>query len=465
MRLANFGLALAMIGCGAVVAKPSPSAPKKRAVLSASKPEASQSSAPIASVAPSTEDPFRFRLAWQRQLSPFNKGLALAPSGHLAVLASRRLSLHELRGGEELAHADVCFTFPAAFAFVGPTSGALVCEDTIKLFSLPKLEYRGRKALSDKARIAASGGAWLAIGSASGAVRIYDTADWKLVRELAVASPPTALALAANGSRLAIGLESGLVQVMPLTDAAPMSAAPAQLFSVKRGFPVKAAAFDDSGALLFAAAGPAAVVFDASGAERRIFRVAQNVTAAQWLSEGRIAVIAEGSLMLLDERDGGAHSVPWSGTAPESLVTARDKDVVCAASQDGRVACFSHGALPLVRELPRAREPGAPDAKHMVGRVLGITGRQLQIKAQSGEVPPAVGDEVLVLRYRERKLEDLVRAEWVEAARGKVVESEKDRLVLEVKIGLGPDAGGFSYDTPVQLVWPPADRDTDRPKP
>ncbi len=437
-------LLLLLAGC-AVVPRPEPAPARTHARPAASAPEAEAGEPASAEPA---EDSHHYHLAWQRQLPPFTRGLALAP-GYLAVLGSRRMSLHELKSGSPLGDSDVCFTAPAGFAFVGAATGALVCEDAIKLFSLPKLAYAGRKALPDKARLAAAGGSWLAVAFASGPLRIFDVGDWKMVREIAVPARPTALAVSADGSTLAIGFDSGDVARLGLGDAGEP-----RTIRVKPGLEVGAVALSDSGDRLFAAAGPALAIYDAHGSETATFRVAQHVTAARWL-EGDVAVIAEDSLLLLDPSDGSAHGLPWTGPPPAELAALGDKGVVCAASHDGVVGCVSRGSLPAVELLARH---AAGEGKRLDGRVLGVNGAKLQLKAQPGAPLPAVDTEVLVRRYRERK--NGGEPEWIDAARGKVFEAQGDRLTVELHAGhalVPPDLRAFVYDSPVELVWPPGE--------
>jgi hypothetical protein len=421
---------------------------------------AKASSAPAPERSPPAATGQPFRLAWQRQTPPFNKGLALAQSGHLAVLASRRLSLHALGTGDELATAEVCFTFPAAFAFVAPTVGALVCEDAIKLFALPELGYLGRKALSDKARLAAAGGGKLAIAFATGAIRLYDVAAWTVIGELSVSARPTSLSLAPDGSRLAIGLDSGEAQIW---STAALSATP-ETVVVKRGFEVTSVALSDTADRLFVAAGPRVAILAVSGAEQRAFPVVQRVTSAQWLGDDGLVVIAEEALVVLDASLGSAHSLPWTGAPPVSLVVQGGAGIVCAAANEGKLACFSRGALKGGQTLPLEREPGPPGGKRMAGRITAVTLPRVQIKAQADQPMPTAGSEVLVVRYREHTTSDFTHAGWVLTARGRVVEVSQDRVVVELdgaspKEPIPPDVAALRYDTPIQLLWPPTARE------
>ena len=117
-------LALVPAGCGPVVPAPQPS-PQPTAKEPAPAPSPAPQPDASATAAPAPKTP-PFALAWSKLTKPFNKALAIAPSGHVGVLASRHLSLHDGRTGEKVGQADVCFTFEHALGFVDDKTAAII---------------------------------------------------------------------------------------------------------------------------------------------------------------------------------------------------------------------------------------------------------------------------------------------------------------------------------------------------
>ncbi len=448
------------LSCGQVLPHPTPSGAPSSSAASASSPVASLPLPPPATAsaeAPAHPPaaPTPFRLAWKLATKPFNKGLALAPTGYLAVLSSRRLALHELRSGKEIANAQVCFTFPGAFAFVDATTGVLVCERAIKVLGLPKLDLRGSKSLPRKARVVALGASQLAVGFADGPVQLYNTSDWTLLREIGADQRVSALAVASDG-RLAIGLEQG---EMLLVDPDQR----VRRLSVKRGFEVRVLAFSPDGSHLFAAAGPLAAVWKAATLKStRVFRVVRDVIGARWVSNEEISVVGPDGLLVLRLDSGSALSVGagWSdGTSPPvSLDAAAAHKVICSAERDGALACFSRGTLPQAQQLPVRDEPGGAGATRMSGRVAGLKGRNLRVKALADATLPPVGAKAVVLRFAERQVGGLRAVVWEQVAKARVARVHRD--VVHLRLSLG-DARRFKrhkkralqYDTPVKLAW------------
>ena len=168
---------LASFGCGPTVARPAvgvstgptPTVNPPAATGSAAG-SAGTSGAPPAA-APTTADK-RFFLGWSKLTKPFVKGLAFAPSGHVGVLSSRHLSLHDGRSGKLVGEVDVCFTFEHALAFVDEKTAALVCENGVKLFHLPDLSYRGVRPFSQPATAAGFANGKLVVAFSSGPAKV-----------------------------------------------------------------------------------------------------------------------------------------------------------------------------------------------------------------------------------------------------------------------------------------------------
>ena len=464
LAFAGLALILGVLSCGQVVSRPtsSPQASASAAMSthtpSPPSPVATATAVPTASasaIGPSNNPTQPFRLAWKLATKPYNKGLALAPSGHLAVLSSRRLALHELRTGKEIASAQVCFTFRDAFDFVEAGVGALVCERAIKVFGLPKLDFRGSKSLPRKARVVAFGVGQLAVGVANGPVLLYSTSDWSLAREISVDQKVTALALSSRG-QLAIGLEQG---EMLLVDEDQR----VRRLSVKRGFEVRSLSFSPDASQLFAAAGPLAAVWRvATLKSARVFRVVREVVTARWVSDKEVGVAGPDGLLLLRVDTGGAHSVGagWSSGAspPVSADAAVADKVLCSADRDGALACFSRGALPQTQQLPLREEPGGAGSTRMSGRVVGMTGRNVQIKALANNTLPSASQKVLVLRFTERQVGGLRSVSWEQVAEARVMRVHRDIVHVRVSHGTArrlkrDKKRALQYDTPVKLAW------------
>ncbi len=450
-------LLMAALSCGPVVPRPNPTVQAASSAAPATTASASGAEDP-APTAATAQKKRHLRLAWTTQTRPFNKGVALAATGHVAVLGSRSLSLHDGRTGARLGEADVCFTFPDAFAFVAEDLGALVCEDAVRLYSVPGLDYRGIRELPGQARVASFAAGRVAIGFASGPVRIYNTPSWEERQVVDVDQRVTALALSTDGQRLALGLEQGEIVVHDLSDRA------ARRVSVKRGLEVVALAFSPKGSKVFAAAGPLAAVWDLDAQTlRRRFRTVADVSRARWLGPDEIASVGRDGLLLLDVEEGAARSLGggWSlgsGTAA-GLAVAPDRQVVCAAEREGEVACFSRGKLPATGQLPVSTGPMAGAGQTMAGRVVVLQGTRLQVRALANSTFPAAGTDVTVLRYTEAQVGPVRTARWYPVAEGRVFKLKKDIVHLRI-VGAVKDLPKVTdpliYDTAVRLTWQPA---------
>jgi len=413
---------------------------------------------PAASSGQATVATKAFTLAWQRQTKPYNKGLSLTSGGRLAVLSSRQLSVLAVATGKTIAKTQVCFTFAGAMATVPDNRVAVVCEDAVFLYGLPSLGYLAKKSLPGQARVAAFSDTRLAVGFESGPVRVYDTSDFRLVATVASDERVTSLALAPGGGSLAVGLEHGEMVVHALPTGK------AKRLSVKRGFAVRTLAFDAKQRLLIAAAGPITTLWSVAPEQKaafmspRVLRLVRNVTAAAWVSARELAVVGGDGLLLLDAVTGSARSMGggWvGGQSPPTSVASRAK-VLCSATRDGRLACFSRGKLPATRQLPALAEPGGRGTIKMAGRVVGLQGTRLRIKAHPRASLPKVGTKVTVLRFREQEVRGLVTARWHDVGKGTVLLVDKDVVHVRFHKTLDPQlksAQKLIYDTPVKLAY------------
>jgi hypothetical protein len=222
-----------------------------------------------------------FGLSWALQTRPFNKAVAIAPSGQVAVLSSKSLTLYDGNSGVLLARKDVCATFDDAIGFVGDATLALVCEDDIKLLSVPDLSDRGLRALDRKARAVSFGKRRAAIAFESGPVALLSTQSWKQIRQVPVSSPVSAMCLSADDRQLALGFDSGDVVVLGPEDASTR-------FTVKRALGVSTMRFSPDGRRLFASSGPLAGVWAIDGTQlSRFATVNGSVACAVSAAAGR----------------------------------------------------------------------------------------------------------------------------------------------------------------------------------
>lgn len=393
-------------------------------------------------------------LGWSVQTTPYNKAVAVGPGGDVATLASRELFLHDAANGAVQAQVDVCFTFPGALGFLDAETVAVVCEDAISLYGLPKLEYRGRRSLPRAASVAAFAGDTIAVAFTTGPMLLLVAADLQNGKELASDGTVTALALSADGKHLAVGLEGGDVVLHDL------EAATKERWSIKRGHDVNAVAISPASRLLFAAAGPAVGVWRSGNRQIvRQFRSIRSADAARFTGDREVVVAGRDGVLRLSV-DSGAVSSLASFAGPDAHAVALDwsaQSVLCAAEQDGRVGCFSRGRLPRGSQLMML--PRGHDDIRMAGRMAGRNGKKLRVRALPGAPLPRTGDEALLLKYIETTAGPVTSSEWRQLATVSVTNIESDVVHVmlvgseAVPVAHDPNKDPLAYDTPVKLVW------------
>jgi len=399
-------------------------------------------------------------LIWVTDSAPFNKAVVIAPSGDVVAFASRKLRLHAGHSGRLLAQQDTCFTFSNSFGFVDERSGALVCENNIKLYSFPQITYQGQRSLPGKARVAAFGGQRLAVGFAQGPVRVIATTDWRQIAEVAVDRRPAKLALSVDGRWLAVGFEDGRLVLHDLGSNKK------QRLSPRRMHGVSALAFSRTGGRLFACAGPFVALFATETGElAKRFRVLKSVTGARWISEQEIATVGEDGLLILNTGDGSARSVNEGSTVGDRpavvLDSSADGKVLCTGRPEGKITCYGRGRpSPPATSAPTvgARSSGITRTE---GRLINHTGKRLVLKALAQTAIPPVGISATLLLHVHTKTGALTTSGWAELAKVRVVDVDKDvvrmAIVEDTSAGvLGASKGDpFGYDAPVRLVWVP----------
>ena len=442
---------LLWFGCGRTVPPPNARRPTA-AVHAGAAPVVATTAAPRAQAAGAASPNHAFTLGWSKQGKPFNKGLALAPSGHLGVLASRRLSLHDGATGKVVAQTDVCFTFSHALGFVDEHTAALVCETGVTLFQLPSLQYRGVRTFEQRATHASFAAGKLLVSFSAGPAQLLSTTDWSVVQRLPVAGQVTALAVSQDGTSAALGLSEGEVLLYALDGRrAP------QRVEIKRGFEVSALSLSADGQRLFAAAGPVSTSMSTADPQRRKrLRLVMGVTRAEWLGTDAVVTVGEAGLLLVKVNDGSVESIDGAAGIPVGLAVAAASKVVCAARREGRVSCWSRGALPVSRRIVVGADAAGAGGHKMVGRVVAAGAGHVRVKAAPRTPLPSVGARVALLRYTEQDVGALRSARWVHLADAAVVQITKDVVRLHI-VGPVRSIEGVKdpliYDTPVALAW------------
>jgi hypothetical protein len=443
MRGLGWLLVGSLCACGPEVQRPAPGV--ARTVVP--KPAAPARRAPARVRAPLSKE---FHATWLQQTPPFNQAVAIAPGGQIAVLATRSLTLHDAKTGGMVARKEVCTTFDGAFSFVDDKTGALVCEDSVRLFSLPDLTYRTMHALPDKAHVAAFAPGFMAV--AAGRVRVLDTTSFAEKHVFEADGDVTTLALTAKW--IAIGLERGEVLLYPLEGGAA-----SQRIAVKQGFEIEALALSPDGTRVFASAGPVAGLWrTADGTLERRFEAVGAVRGARWLGAGELAVVGPDGLLLLHASDGSVASVDGSGAlgAPFALTVNADHRVLCAAERAGKLACFTRGRAAPGRSLALDLDPASEFAAVMSGRVLGRAGARLRVAALPHAGLPEAGTDVTLLRYTEQAVGALRAPRWIRLAQGRVLKVEDEVVIVRLDSELVPLEGikdPLTPDTPLRLAW------------
>ena len=418
------------LACGPTVAPPTPAfAPSDgRLLLSAEQGP---------SAAPSTQGSAEFRPLWTVVAASWNRAVVLAPWGDVVSFGSRELRYHAARSGEVIGRQPACVSSTRAVGFVDAHNGALVCEQDIRIFSLPDLRFWATRPLPGRAQEAAFGGPRVAVAFDHGPVRLFDTADWAQAGELEVGGRVTALALSSDGGQLAVGYQDGRLAVRRLPQGAE------RMLSSRRGHhPVLAVAFSPDGAELFAAAGPRAEVWSlGDGSLGRRFRVVTGVNAARWLSAREIATVGAEGLLLLDRATGAARTVaegPLFGSRPPaSLDASRDGRVLCTGEPKGMVRCYARGRAAEGAASGAAATVGAggaPPSRAVIarGRVVARSGKQLTVELPAGSELPPVGAVARLLQHMQAEPGSAVASGWLHVADVRVDEVDGEVLGLTV---------------------------------
>ncbi len=396
-------------------------------------------------------------VAWIEQRAPFPKGLAIG-DGLVAMSSSRRLDLFDLRTGKKLVDREVCFTFPGSLGFVGAKRLVLVCEDGIKLFSLPSLQFTGVREFSRPGKMAAFSKDRVVVAFEGGTIELIRASDGEAVASFTVSPMVTALALSRDASRIAVGLDNGEFLVHTTATEAQ------ERVDHRAGFALTALAFSPDGKVLFSSGGPVSASWTLTEKKvvRRIaYRGLDGVTAAAWLTNHALATIGKDGLLLLDDAKNGSRSLGGGRLGqPLAVAASLGGRSLCVAERDGRLACLGRGRSASVAVGGLFESVSSENMSG--GRVVTRRGRLIRIKAHAGSALPAQGSPVTIYRYVETKKGKLTQASWSQIAEGEVIKIDRDMIlvrvpsssltVLNVKSARGLEP--LHYDVPVRLRWP-----------
>jgi hypothetical protein len=391
-----------------------------------------------------------FRFAWTLLTKPFNKGLAVSDD-FVAALGSNHLALVAMRSGQVVKQRDACVTFDDAFAFTSKNRGALVCERSVQVLSIPDLALKATFPLPGLARLAAFGKTHAAIAFEAGPVRVYEIADWSLRDEVDVGHEVRSLAVSTDGNVVGIGLDQGDVLLVDRVAGAT------HRMTVKMGLPVETLRFDETGARALVAAGPSVSLWDLKTRSlSQRFRSVTNVFAGGWIDKSRIASAGRDGLLVLDIASDTAKSLSGGldGNEPAvSIAVSGDGKVLCAAERDGKLACYARGRIP-ARGIASATY-GA-EVVRMSGRAQLFDNERLTVKAHAHSNIPEPSIQVRVLRYTETTVGTVRSARWIELATARVIKVDEDMVHLQIGGALNEIPGvsdPLAYDTPLRLVW------------
>jgi hypothetical protein len=291
---------------------------------------------------PSLRPELPYRLAWLVPSAEWIEAVSIAPSGDVVAFGARMLRVHARETGRMLTETATCPAVPNGFGFVGPSDGALVCEDRIDALTFPGAASRRARKLPGKASAAAFGAGVVAVADEQGAVRLFDPRTWRERKTIAAAGAVTTLALSRDGALLGVGLGDGRVRIHRGASAEPIE------IEARLGHAVRVLAFSPSGELLFGSAGPLVAVWrTADGGLVRAFRMVREVGVARWLSEQDVAVTGPDGLLVLFVGDGSARSIgdgSDAGSAPPvALDASNDGRVLCLGAPATSVRCFVRG--------------------------------------------------------------------------------------------------------------------------
>lgn len=390
---------------------------------------------------------------------PWTKAVIIAPWGDVVSLASRQLSLLAGDTGDLLAQKAICYTFPDGFGFVRRTTGVLVCEDSIKVFSFPGLTYRGVRSLPGKARTASFGERYVAVGFAEGPVRVYDARDWSQYARFALGERASSLALSPDERVLAVGLRDKRLVLCELDSKRQRSLQP------RPAEPLTVLSFSPDGARLLAGTRASAAVWTvADGSRERVLGALRGLSAAAWTSAGEIATAGAGGLGLVRLADEAVRGIddspPGSSQPPVDLAVSPDGRVLCTGAKRGAVRCYAKGGIDR-RVAGRRGSVDAADPAVVVtpGRLIGHTGHRLTMQAHPHTQLPSAGGRASLRRHVLVVEGELTTPGWPEIAEVTIDEVRKGRLHLTIlqdksaSVMADGRTDPFEYDTQVRLVW------------
>jgi hypothetical protein len=403
-----------------------------------------------------TEEEATYRLSWAKQTPPFASGLAISRGGSVAAVATDGVTLLAGQSGKSQLYRAGCAAVTGGFAFVNAELAVLVCGHEVELLGARDLASRAKHQLPREARLASVAGGSVAIAFVDGRVRIYRIDPWELIHDVVPQGEPTALALAASGSAVALAGEGGALSLHDIASGK------STLLFERGGLTPTALAFSQRGDKLFAGIGPAVAVWDAKTARReRRFTSASDVELAVWLGSRAIVSAGPEGMVVLDHPSGVAHGVGggWDGT-PRRLVAVAVSpagDLLCSVSRDGFVACHARGGsapgrLPI--EVAGVVDSGGNTT---FGRLNAFRGLELEVAPLSDEPLPPKGAVAVVMLYPVTPRAGDTR--WLRIGEGKVDKVGEELVTLRIDPALSaPNAASLlEHNAATWLSWLPPD--------
>ena len=364
---------LLVVGCGSNLGNPADPPPPDPATFaqtpipSRAEPVASASSS--AASTPPMKGPSLggFGLVFQTKTNDWTNEVVIAPWGDVVAIGGHRARLLARDSGKELLSVSVCFTQSVdAAAFIDDHRMVIACKDEVDELTFPE----GRVKQLFKFPIAISetavGGGRVVAGvdgffqKNNNHVTVYAVDGFRIVDEFDASGKIEAVAISADGNRVAVGTDKEGVDVRDIAKKSTVTLLPKdnQRHSAVHFSPDASRLFSDDtgsweGGELVLATGKAANGFKTGSWLRAI----RHVTDTEILATG-----SEGLVLYSGKSDVTAAPIARLG---EGLDLSADRSYFCAAGRDGDVACFSK--KPTLPSTFVARAPASSGASPGAG--------------------------------------------------------------------------------------------------
>ena len=284
------------------------------------------------------EAPGSYSLAWEAETGNWNHAIAVAPWGDVVSLGMWQLAVHARDNGKVLSSTKLCGALRAgSFGFTNDRTAVLACKNELQQITFPTLAAHTLLTFPWDAEDAAVRAGLVAVANEKGPVLVYRIEGLKQLDSFDAGGPVKSVAIKPDGTAVAIGLDSGQIELRDLTSH--------QLRQVHKGSTdVTALEFSPNGKQLFAevASFTGGVVDVEQGTLDRSYHLSSWIQAARFVSPKLVAATGAHGLALLDA-DGLIKSL-LEETA-EGLAVSPDGTLVCSGDRDGKLSCFSSKKL------------------------------------------------------------------------------------------------------------------------